>query len=349
MRQANWPAVLCCAVLISLSGCATRSPDPAIIPPPDDATRESAPAAERLHDHDFGSVLAQGQLLRHEFNLANPTRHPIRVLKASSSAPCCSSIDPLPRLIAPHSTVPVKIALRTENKSGLLRVAFGVETDDAAAPLRRFTASVLLIPEWEIQTEREPVRSLGIGQGGRQECRVVCRRNGKAGWGVPVDVKVSGPVKAALGGSIEESIGPAGITEASREVEVELLASSQPGFQQGEVLFQWPDGRTQSHVVTWEVRPRIKASPSGLVLRRSRDPLDVSITVASEDRPIRIIKVDGPLFRPHIPAAEARQRHALHLVVDGSKTGPEGISDIKVTTDHPDQPEVSIAVLLVDS
>jgi hypothetical protein len=67
-----------------------------------DADLARGVAAERYQEHDFGVVLADAQLLRHEFTLENSSGKPIQVLRAAALRPCCSAIGPLPQTIPPN-------------------------------------------------------------------------------------------------------------------------------------------------------------------------------------------------------------------------------------------------------
>jgi hypothetical protein len=349
MRQADWPAVLCCAVLIVPSGCTTSTPDLEVADVLRDVGSATDRSEQRGQEFDFGTVLTSGRTLRHAFSLSNPSDRPLRLLKAASSIPCCSAVGPLARTIPPGGEVQVPIIVKTENKVGHLRVDFAVETDAPIIPIRRFAVSVRLVRDWEIEAEGDLVEPLSLGQPGKLSYRIVCRRKGTEGRGLPDKVTASGPIRAVLGTSAEESNKPGGINEASRTVDVELAASSGAGRRQGELIFQWADGRTQSHLVSWEVRPRIGVMPPGLVIQPSREPVPVVLTVASDDRPIRIVKVDGPLAKPFAPSSEMKRIHPLRLLVDPSQAAQDSIADIKITTDHPVQPFVSAALLVSGS
>lgn len=83
-----------------------------------------------------------------------------------------------------------------------------------------------------------------------------------------------------------------------------------------------------------------------LLSRSSKEPVAVTLTVAADDRPIRIIEVDGPLAKPFEPSGEAKRVQPLELEVNTSKFVRGGLADIRIATDHPDQPSVSAAVLI---
>ncbi len=220
-----------------------------------------------------------------------------------------------------------------------------VATDSIAAPIRHLGIGVHLIPEWQIEDKGSPTHHLAIGEPGKRIYRLTCRRMETGGLGLPDSVTVGGPMKAALQREAQETIISDGIVEATRDVAVELLPSSQTGRRQGEIHFRWSNGLTRSHVTTWEVTPRVKVSPSGLVIRRSREPAPVTVVVASEERDIRILKVEGPLARPFSLPTDSSRMHRLGLLVDASKVQSGDISDITITTDHPDQSRVAVTLL----
>ena len=81
----------------------------------------------------------------------------------------------------------------------------------------------------------------------------------------------------------------------TRQVVVTVPAGRQPGVYRGEIRFVWPDGRVESRTLSWEVRPRLKISPAGLVLNRSARPIRQTIDLQSDGRPFRVQEVVSPL------------------------------------------------------
>jgi len=171
--------------------------------------RTSARGAEanaiEVQEFDFGTVLARGQALRHDFTLSNRTDKPLNLLKAGSSTPCCSAIGPVPKTIPPGSSVQIPIVVKTANKAGPLRIAFGVEAESSTPRVFRLSVSVRLLPEWEIQPEGEPVSSLSLGRSGKVAYRISCRRIGDDGIASPESVKASGPIKVSMAAKDEEA------------------------------------------------------------------------------------------------------------------------------------------------
>lgn len=138
---------------------------------------------------------------------------------------------------------------------------------------------------------------------------------------------------------------PRGIGELARDFELELLPSPSPGHQEGELLFPWPKDRSRRFVFRWEVTPSVAAAPSGIVVKRSACDTPVEIVVTSFDRPVRIVGVEGPLAKPFVPTTEAKQTHRLSLILDSAAFRRHAVRDLIVTTNHPDQPMVSVVVL----
>ena len=326
-------------------GCTTSTQGPESAHPSDRDTHRATPSEYRTQEINLGSVLAHGQILRHEFTLTNPSDQPTRILRASSSFPCCSSIGPLPGTIPPRGEVRIPVVVKTENKSGPLHIGFAVVTDSFAAPIRRLGIAVRLIPEWQIEDKQAATHTLSIGESGKRSYRITCRRMETGGFGLPDIVTVGGPIKVSLKGEAHETTISGGIIEATREVAIDLLPSSQTGRCQGEILFRWTNGLTRSQITTWEVTPRIKASPSGLVIKRSKEPERVAVVVTSEGCDIRILKVDGPLAKALSLPTDPSRVHRLSFMVDSSKVKSGGISDITINTDHPDQSSVAVTLL----
>lgn len=100
--------------------------------------------------------------------------------------------------------------------------------------------------------------------------------------------------------------------------------------------------------MAWQVASHIRATPSGLVLKADAGSLPHQFFLRSEDRPFRILRVSGSvLARLDEPLPEVAQPvHRLALIL---KPDSSGASDIRFTTDHPDQPTVTVSVLILPS
>jgi hypothetical protein len=150
-------------------------------------------------EHDFGSVLARGQELRHEFLLRNPTASPIRLLGAEAHTPCCSAIGPLPELLPAGTSVAVPVVFRPGTQTIRKRVTFAVRTDHPDRPVWPLAVAASLTAEVELRPTADSETSLPIGRTGRQRFRVVCRRIGDEGRGGPRAVEADPPLAATLG------------------------------------------------------------------------------------------------------------------------------------------------------
>ncbi len=294
---------------------------------------------------NLGLVLAQGQILQHHFTLTNRSERPIRLLTASSSFPCCSSIGPIPGTIPPGGEAKVPVVIKTQNKSGPLRIGFTVTTDSSVAPVSHFGITVRLIPEWQIEEIGQNTDSLSIGESGKRIYRITCRRMESSGLCLPESVTEGGPLRAVLKAETQATNISGDLIESNCEVAVDLLPSPQTGRRQGEILFKWLNGLTRGHVITWNVKPSLIASPSGLVISRSKQPATVTVVVTSRERDIRILRVDGPLVKTSSLPTESSRKHCLRFMVDTSKVRSGDISDITITTDHPNQSSLTVTLL----
>jgi hypothetical protein len=129
---------------------------------------------------------------------------------------------------------------------------------------------------------------------------------------------------------------------------VDLPRAAESGTRQGDLEIQWPGGKTWRHPVFWRVEPLIEAIPSGLVATSSRERVEQEIVLQSSDRPFRVLGASSPLIaeRFHPPAGSERS-HQIRLVLDPARATPEVGSEIIITTDHPDQPTVTLSILVL--
>ncbi len=295
-------------------------------------------------EHDLGPVLASGQTIHHEFTLRNKSDRPLALLKGSSMTPCCSAVGPLPKSVPPRGEVQIPVVFKPGYQAGLKRVVFTVETD--AQPYA-FSMRSRLFSAYEVKADEGSASSLPIGRAGTQKYTVTCRRKGSEGLGAPTRVDVAAPLQATFAAPVETKEND-GLLVTTRRVEVSLPASKSPGAQRGELTFTWPDGRAETLMLGWDVTPLLRANPSGFVLKPLPDRVEQSIIVASDDWPIRILKVEGLLLAESFePIQVARTHQTLRLTFDPALAKTTGASDIVITTDHPEQPTVVVTVLVV--
>jgi hypothetical protein len=335
------------SIALILPGCTSSPPevDLAAIRA-DIAGPEIDPSPAHTQVFDFGPILAHGQTLRHEFALANPSEKAIRLLKAMSSTPCCSAVEPLPDSILPHAEARVAVLLKPGYQSGIRVVRFAVRTDSGEQPVRTLILRARLFSEWEIAPAGDPTMSLPVGKGGKQVWHITCRRKGSEGLRPPESVKVAKPLEANFVGPATEQEQPDGVVEATRDIEVTLPAIPKLGSQQAELAFLWPDGLEKTQLIRWEITPRVRMVPSSHVLEPSDKPIERSIMITSDDGPFRITKIAGTMLSApvEVPAIAAR-RHDVKLRIDPARGVSGGASGILIGTDRPYQPELSLSVL----
>ncbi len=297
---------------------------------------------------DSGPILARGQIFRHEFTLANPSDRPLRLLRGSSSTPCCSAVDSMPRSIAPHSTGRIGVFLKAGRESGLRVVRFAIETDSVERAIRTMTLRARLYSEWESVRTKDIPASLTIGEPGKEVWRVVCRRKGTEGLEPPDTIQVADPVHARFLGPVVERTESDGVIEATREVEVFLPKSSELGNHRAEMVFHWANGRQEKQLIHWEIRPLVHLEPASLVLEPANEAIERTITITSDDRPIRVTGVRGDMLIrfsdvPQFPAK--RLQISIRLAPPRGDVG--GVSTIAITTDHPLQGVLSLRILFL--
>ncbi len=309
-----------------------------------DTERRSAPVQE----HDFGVVLAEGQTLRHEFTLKNSTDRPLRIIRGTAFTPCCSALEPMPESLPPNSEAKITAVLTPGYQSGLKGVRFSVETDDEKQPVRAFTLRGRFLSGWEVERLDGSATSLLLGQSATQTFRITVRRASGQGPGLPETVLGTPPITAAFNGDGSTKNSAEGFTEAVRDVLVTILSGGHPGPQRADVHFGWPGQPSRRHTVTWEVRPRLKVSPSGFVLKTSPRPIKKTVVVISDGHPFRVKRIVGPVLagEAELPR-DAATTQELALNFDASQSLGKGAADVTIETDHPDQRSVSVSVLVL--
>lgn len=342
-----WPGL----ALIMFSACSDSPEGPAAneaIPPRRIVDRETGSAQGTSDEHDFGLVLGQGQTLQHEFRIANSSGLPLKLLKVVALRPCCSSVGLLPDQVPPGGEVGLVTSLRLGRQTGRKRVGFVVRTDSPERPAIALALGADVVSAFEVHEQDHPDQGLLTGQPARLRLEVVCRRLGQEGSGAPVAIRTEGPLAAEFAGAAVERARPGGLVETTREAVVVLPAMAEPGPKRGEVRFGWPDGQEQRHLISWEVSPRLVASPSALVVRASEGRATKTIVLRAVERPFRIREVSAPtavtLAEP--VSTDAARLHRVRLEIDPSRLD-SGSAEVRVETDDPDQPTVVLSLLAI--
>lgn len=343
--------------------------------------RSQAPFAPTVVTHDLGPVLASGQELWHAFRIENSSARPWRITGAQALTPCCSAVGSLPETLPCGRAIEVPVVFRPGHQSGRKRVEFLVRTDDPEAPVHRFALIASLISEIEVSPQGANPTSLPLNTSVSHRFAIICRRisperregsirsspivtEGRDGGDntspeeapttegrtAPISLTASPSLSASfLGPPVERRLDD-GTIESTRDFEVTLPPSTEIGAHRGTVVLAWPDGREWPQDIFWQVAPRLRASPSGLVLkpRDSEEPERVAITVHADDRPFRVTEVTGPILAepPDGLPTEPGRAHTLLLTLDPVALSADGTSDIHIATDHPDQREVIVSVLV---
>jgi len=344
--QANSP---CLALL--MIGCSHEGLDASPTIEVDDVTDIALSPRPGGQSHDLGPILTHGQTLHHEFAIDNPTGEAIRILRVSALTPCCSAVEDHPRTIAPHGKVEIPVVFRPGLQTGKKSVAFAVETDGAlgrGVATLRLTAS--LFSEWEVIPSAANPKSFPLGKGGTLGFDAICRRSARVGLPPPDSIELAGPATlVSFDPAIEESQAD-GFIVARRHLEVRVPADSPVGMNHGSARYLWAGGESRESILPWEVKPRLQASPSAVVLKRGEPPVESRFLIASDDRPFRVVEVTGPLLEgPPAVSTTANRTQTLGLRIATARAGRDDeTGEIIVRTDHPDQPTVTLRVLILD-
>ncbi len=325
--------------------------------------KETRSSPRALETHDFGTVLAQGQNLTHSFILKNPSASPRRILGAMALTPCCSSIGPLPQSIPPGGQVSVPTILKASPQSGYKRVEFVVGIDEPGLESHRFSLSADFLSAFEIEPLNPDHRPLRIGQEGSRRFLIISRRNREAGLGTPSAVEASPPLSVLFKTPPTETDLGDGFLETRTEVEVHLPASDREGPRSGEFRVQWTSGESREYALSWQVTPWIRATPTSIVLDESHGRSAVSITLATDDIPFKLLDISGPRLLGHSELPdESRRMHKVRLDLDPSEAvskrglAPRGAcprletaatNAIQIMTDRPEQPVVRLGVIVI--
>ena len=118
------------------------------------------------------------------------------------------------------------------------------------------------------------------------------------------------------------------------------------------MVLYWPDLRSISHAISWEVTPLIRAFPAAVVILPSDHEIERLITLVSESEPFRITGVTGPFetegFDPPLKTKAAR-RHTFRLRIDPKRMTARRAADLEIATELPAQPVVKVSVALIPS
>lgn len=207
------------------------------------------------YEHDFGSVVGDGQILRREFVLTNTLDRPLDVGKASALTPCCSTIAPIASPVPSGESVSIATALMLGRQSGRRQVDFVLPTNDPARPMIRLRLRATVVPSVAVRPLEGSDQRLPMGQSGRQRFRLV--RHGTPARIDSLSIRVA--TAPPLAASLLDPVAIRGVSESicewGRDLDVWLPPSREAGFHQGEVRLTWSDGVASEHSIIWEVLP----------------------------------------------------------------------------------------------
>ena len=298
-------------------------------------------------EHDLGALLAENQVILHRFTIRNQGATSVRLVRATALTPCCSAVEDFaPGPLAPGGSAQLAVSFRPGRQTGWKRVDFLIESDTDAVPTLRCVLLAQLIGGWEFQWLKGSATTLPANRPGEQRYRVIHRQKVGLGRGAPTEVVGSDPLR------VEWTEPPAtrpladGIEEWTRPLRVALPALAEAGNHHGELSFRRPDGHTVTEPIFWTVTLPLTVVPSGFVLPDpGPGPVHRVVVVRGTDHPFRITGAAGPLVPgSFVPPSDPARSHRLDLAIDPSQLA--GVGDIRLTTDHPDQPEVSLSVLI---
>lgn len=286
------------------------------------------------------------------------TTVPIRLTRGTALTPCCSAIEHLPDSIPPGGCTKLAVVFKPGYQTGLKRVQFTVDTDSKDRPVRPLALMARLLPVWEVIPIGSHPQTYPLGAGGTRSFRVSCRREGNEGFECPETIHSTNLIEAAFTGPAEYVPNPGAarsspddIAEATRPFVVRIPAGSRAGLQRSEIQFRWPDGQMRKHVIEWDVVPRIRAVPAGVVVKRSAGAVARTVILTSDRRPFRVMNVRGAILGDDLKIPPGLGlRHELRIPIDpGKLAGDPGSfgDDISIATDHPDQPIVAVSVLIL--
>jgi hypothetical protein len=299
---------------------------------------------------DIGIKIADDRPIRHEFRLRNPTDIPIRLVSAMALKTCCSSIGPIPRMVPARGEVAVPVIWKVGHQSGLTRVQFVVATDRDDCRTIDLSLTANLLPAWEVSPLDDVPGKPSMSATSAQSFQVITRRLGDEGLSPPSEIESAEPFRSRFVGEATQETGSGGVVKASRIVEVELAPNQGVGTYSGELRLKWADGSSKTYPVRREVSPRIRLSPSTLVVNSVDGTRTFQVVVRSDERPFRILDVIGPaLVKPIVPRPDPALSHVLNFGLDPSRLDRSGTSEIEIVTDHPAQASSKIKVYLVAS
>jgi hypothetical protein len=142
-----------------------------------------------------------------------------------------------------------------------------------------------------------------------------------------------------------------GTSEFTRDVEIVASAQRNPGRQSAEVEINFEDKVPLRRVVSWDVIAPLRAVPPGIVIANNdgNGQFTKSIVLESDERPFRITGIKNPFAANSSWTPSAQSLRSQHIELNFDPVRPQGqrAESIRITTDHPDQPEIVVSVIVL--
>ncbi len=302
--------------------------------------------------HDFGRVLAGADVERqHTYRVVNASGRPVKVARVVNMKPCCGDVATVgPTVLEPGQGLDVTVTLKIGPASGQLQHSAVIQADDPDHPEIELTTLATCSPRAAIDEVVAADRSIPPGETTRAEF-VLHAYGDEATPPLALDERtVRCVVPVAWSGPQSREVDPeTGAVEHRRGLTITLQARGEPGERATDLFVMDGHLAVARKRIAWEVASALKAAPAGLVVTSGESEPVRKIVLRSQDgRPFRIgsatSRVDGLKVEFHDDGAKAV--HLLEVRIGppshpGLRTG-----EIRVTTDHPRQPEARIAVYI---
>ncbi len=252
----------------------------------------------------------------------------------------------MPESISAGGSAEILTTFRPGFQSGRKRVQFAILTDGEDDPVVTYSLTASLASEIEVVSADPNGADLAAGKPGTRKFTVVCRRRGDQGRGAPSSLKILAPASARFDGPASTVDRADGVSETTRTVEVTLPPSTEPGVHRAELFLFWEDpNREERRPIEWSVSAALRATPPVLVFKLGpSEPMTREVVVESTGSEFRVLSVEGSALGEgfRLPTNRAKS-HRLSVPMMKSKVG---ISDLRIKTDHPDQPDLKVGVYI---
>lgn len=306
--------------------------------------------AEADREHDFGPVIASpGRKVEHLYRLTNPTHRDVKILNVINRKPCCGTVRAEAAVLRPGDTTDVAVTLLVGDRFGDVAHMVEVVTDAPEQPSRVLRTMARAIPPFRIEEDSAFDRMTLVGtKKPRQAAYRVFAAGTMAEPPNGLDrLVLRSTIRVEWAGSKEPSASDDGLQVESRRFIAWLDPAGPLGERRAEFLLMEGERAHGRHVVTWEIAPRMTASPKVIAIRSNQR--DYRIVIRAQDRkPFRVKRIESKEtgIRGRVADASAGIAHTVH--VEGVQPLKERRGAITVLTDHPIQERVDLPFVIID-